>query len=138
MNPFDRCSFNHFCRASSSVRDRGYMGPKGGVKSSFRGMRWSYGQCGGSLFASPSENRGRNLWYSGGTMSVILGLFYSSFKALWISYSNIILTRSQFHLAYQMRGAGPIMAILIGVALVKRDSGGSSLVPRTVTAQSLQ
>jgi hypothetical protein len=71
-------------------------------------------------------------------MSVILGLFYSSFKALWISYSNIILTQSQFHLAYQMRGAGPIMAILIGVALVKRDSGGSSLVPRTVTAQSLQ
>jgi hypothetical protein len=94
MNPFDRFSSSHFFRASSSILDREYIGPNSGVNPCLMGIRWSYGRWGGSLLASPLENNGRNLWYSGGIMSEIsfVSLLWSS--TLLISYSDIAWTCS--------------------------------------------
>jgi hypothetical protein len=71
-------------------------------------------------------------------MSVILALSSPSSKALLILYTEMALIWSLFHLACRVRGIGPIMAILRGVAFAERGSGGSSLVPWTVTTLSLQ
>jgi hypothetical protein len=108
------------------------------VNPSLRGIHWSYGQWGGSLLASALENNGRNLWYSGGIISEMLfaSLFWSS--TLLISYRDITWICSQLHLAWQVSGIDPIIVILRGVVLMARGSGGSLLVPWTVTALSLQ
>jgi hypothetical protein len=66
-----------------------------------------------------------------------LGFAFPSSKALLILYSEVAFIWSRFHLAYRVRGTGPIMAMLRGAAVVERGSRGSLLVPRTVTTLSL-
>jgi hypothetical protein len=65
-------------------------------------------------------------------MPVILALSFPSSKALLILYSEMALIWSLFHLAYSVRGTGPIMVILRGMAFTERDSGGFSLLSQTM------
>jgi hypothetical protein len=90
------------------------------------------------LLASASENSRRNLWYSAGTVSEIWAISFPSFKALLISYKEMVLIWRWFCLACYVSGMGPIMVILRGAVLAESSSGGSLLVPCTVTTLSLQ
>ena len=63
INPFARFSSSYFLRASSSNLESEYRGPKNGAVPFLSWNQWSHGRCGGSLFASASENIFGNSWY---------------------------------------------------------------------------
>jgi hypothetical protein len=71
-------------------------------------------------------------------MSVILVLSFPLPKALLILYSKIALIWGQFHFGLFGKSTAPIIGIVRYAVLVQRGSGGSSLVPCTITPLSLQ